>query len=52
MIPSELGFLSKLSESSVVSLLVIMIVLSCVSHSTLMLACHFSFYSLVVSLGQ
>jgi hypothetical protein len=41
MIPSELGLLSKLSESGVVSLLVVVIVLSCVSHSTLMLACNF-----------
>jgi hypothetical protein len=44
-IPSEVGFLSKLSESNVVWLLVVMIVLSCVFHCTLMLACHFSFYS-------
>jgi hypothetical protein len=44
-IPSEVGLLTKLSESSVVSLLVVMIVLSCVFHCTLMLACHFSFYS-------
>jgi hypothetical protein len=52
MIPSEVGLLSKLSESRVVWLLVVMIVLSCVFHCTLMLACHFSFYSLLVSLGQ
>jgi hypothetical protein len=45
MIPSEVGLLSKLSESSVVWLLVVMVVLSCVFHCTLMLACHFSFYS-------
>jgi hypothetical protein len=51
-IPSEVGLLTKLSESSVVWLLVVMIVLSCVFHCTLMLPCHFSFYSLVVSLGQ
>jgi hypothetical protein len=51
-IPSEVGLLSKLSESSVVWLLVVMIVLSCVFHCTLMLACHFSFYSLVESLHQ
>jgi hypothetical protein len=44
-IPSQLGLLSNLSESSVVWLLVVMIVLSCVFHCTLMLACHFSFYS-------
>jgi hypothetical protein len=40
-IPSQLGLLTKLSESSVVWLLVVMIVLSCVFHCTLMLACHF-----------
>jgi hypothetical protein len=51
-IPSEVGLLSKLSESSVVWLLVVMIVLSCVFHHTLMRACHLSFYSLLVSLGQ
>jgi hypothetical protein len=51
-IPSEVGLLSKLSESSVVWLLVVMIVLSCVFHCTLMLACHFSFFSCVVSLRQ
>jgi hypothetical protein len=44
-IPSEVGLLSNLSESSVVWLLVVMIGLSCVFHCTLMLACHFSFYS-------
>jgi hypothetical protein len=44
-IPSQIGLLTKLSESSVVWLLVVMIVLSCVFHCTLMLACHFSFYS-------
>jgi hypothetical protein len=48
-IPSELGLLTKLGESSVVWLLVVMIVLSCVLHCTLMLACHFSFYRYVVS---
>jgi hypothetical protein len=52
MIPSEVGLLTKLSESSVVWLLVVMIVLSCVFNCTLMLACHFSFYSLLVSLGK
>jgi hypothetical protein len=51
-IPSELGLLSKLSESSVVWLLVVMIVLSCVFHCTLMLPCHFSFYSFLVSHNQ
>jgi hypothetical protein len=40
-IPSQLGLLSKLSESSVVWLLVVMIVLSCVFHCTLMISCHF-----------
>jgi hypothetical protein len=44
-IPSEIALLSNLCESSVVWLLVVMIVLSCVFHCTLMLACHFSFYS-------
>jgi hypothetical protein len=51
-IPSEVGLLTKLRKSSIVWLLVVMIVLSCVFHCTLMLACHFSFYSWVVSLGQ
>jgi hypothetical protein len=44
-IPSQIALLSNLCESSVVWLLVVMIVLSCVFHCTLMLACHFSFYS-------
>jgi hypothetical protein len=39
-IPSQLALMSNLSESSVVWLLVVMIVLSCVVHCTLMLACH------------
>jgi hypothetical protein len=43
-IPNELALMSNLCESSVVWLLVVMIVLSCVFHCTLMLACHFSFY--------
>jgi hypothetical protein len=51
-IPSQLGSLTKLSKSTVVWLLVLMIVLSCHFHCTLMLACHFSFYSFVVSLQQ
>jgi hypothetical protein len=51
-IPSEVGLLTKLSELSVVWLLVVMIVLSCVVHCTLMLACHFSFYSLLGSMAQ
>jgi hypothetical protein len=50
-IPSQIAFMSNLGESSVVWLLVVMIVL-CVFHCTLMLACHFSFYRCVVSLGQ
>jgi hypothetical protein len=41
-IPSEVSLLTKLSELSVVWLLVVMIVLSCVFHCTLVLACHFS----------
>jgi hypothetical protein len=51
-IPIEVGLLSKLSELSVVWLLFVMIVLSCVFHCTLILACHFSFYRLLVSLQQ
>jgi hypothetical protein len=39
-IPSEVGLMLNLGESSVVWLLVVMIVLSCVFHCTLMLACH------------
>ena len=50
-IPSQIALMSNLSELSVVWLLVVMIVL-CVFHCTLMLACHFSFYRCVVSLGQ
>jgi hypothetical protein len=44
-IPSQIALMSNLGESSVVWLLVVMIVLSCVFHCTLMLACHFLFYS-------
>jgi hypothetical protein len=51
-IPSQIALMSNLCESIVVWLLVVMIVLSCVFHCTLMLACHFSFYSLLVSLQQ
>jgi hypothetical protein len=40
-IPSQIALLSNLCESSVVWLLVVMIVLSCVFHWTLMLVCHF-----------
>jgi hypothetical protein len=40
-IPNELALMSNLCESSVVWLFVVMIVLSCVFHCTLMLACHF-----------
>jgi hypothetical protein len=40
MIPSQIALMSNLCESSVVSLPVVMIVLSCVFHWTLMLACH------------
>jgi hypothetical protein len=50
-IPSQIALMSNLCESSVVWLLVVMIVL-CVVHCTLMLACHFSFYRWVVSLQQ
>jgi hypothetical protein len=50
-IPSEVGLMSNLSESSVVWLLVVMIVL-CVFHCTLMLSCHFSFYRLLGPLQQ
>jgi hypothetical protein len=52
MIPTEVGLLTKLSELSVVWLLVVMIVLSCVFHCTLMLSCHFPFYSCIVSPQQ
>jgi hypothetical protein len=48
-IPSQIALLSNLCESIVVCLLVVMIVLSCVFHCTLILACHFTFYSLVGS---
>jgi hypothetical protein len=51
-IPSQIALMSDLCESSVVWLLVVMIVLLCVFHSTLMLACHFSFYSLLGSLRK
>jgi hypothetical protein len=51
-IPSQLGLLTKLSKSSVVWLFVVMIVLSCVFHCTLMLAGHVSFYRWVVALRQ
>jgi hypothetical protein len=51
-IPSQIALLPNLCESSVVWLLVVMIVLSCVFHCTLMLACHFPFYSLVGSHQQ
>jgi hypothetical protein len=50
-IPSEVGLLTKLCELSVVWLLVVIIVL-CAFHCTLMLACHFSFYSSVGSLEK
>jgi hypothetical protein len=50
MIPNQIALMSNLGESSVVWLLVIMIVLSCVFHCTLTLDCHFSFYRYVVSL--
>jgi hypothetical protein len=41
IIPNELALLSNLCESSVVWLLAVMIVLSCVFHCTLILAFHF-----------
>jgi hypothetical protein len=44
-IPTEIAMMPNLCESSVVWLLVVMIVLSCVVHCTLMLSCHYSFYS-------
>jgi hypothetical protein len=50
-IPSQIAFMSNLIECSVVWSLVVMIVL-CVFHCTLMLACHFLFYSLLGSLQQ
>jgi hypothetical protein len=45
-IPNELALLTNMSESSVVWFLVVMIMLSCVFHCTLMLACHFSILQL------
>jgi hypothetical protein len=51
-IPNELALMSNLCESSVVWLFVVMIVLSCDFHCSLMFACHFSFYSCVGSLRQ
>jgi hypothetical protein len=51
MIPSQIALFSNLCESSVVWLLV-MIMLSCVFHCTLMLVCHGSFYRFVGSLQQ
>jgi hypothetical protein len=51
-IPSQIALMSNLCESSIVWLLVVMIVLSCVFHCTLMLACHFSSYSCVGSLRK
>jgi hypothetical protein len=50
-IPSQLAMMPNLCESSVVWFLVVMIML-CVFHCTLMLACHFSFYRWVGSLQQ
>jgi hypothetical protein len=50
-IPSEIGLLTNLCESSVVWLLVVMIVL-CVFHCTIMLNCHFPLYRFVVSPRQ
>jgi hypothetical protein len=50
-VPSEVGLMSNLCELSVVWLLVVMIVM-CVFHCTLLLACHFPFYSWVGSLNQ
>jgi hypothetical protein len=52
MIPSQIALLSNLGESSVVWLLVVMIVLSCVFHCTIMLAGYFSFYRLCVASRQ
>jgi hypothetical protein len=51
MIPSQIGLLSNLSKSSVVWLLVVMIVL-CVYHCTLMLVLSYSFYRYVGSLVE
>jgi hypothetical protein len=39
-IPSQVALMSNLCESSVVWLLVVMVVLSCVFHGTLILPCH------------
>jgi hypothetical protein len=43
MIPSQIAFMSNVGESSIVWLLVVMILLSCVFHCTLMLALSYSF---------
>jgi hypothetical protein len=51
MIPSQIGLLSNFSESSVVWLLVVMIVL-CVYYCTLMLVLSYSFYRYVGSLVE
>jgi hypothetical protein len=51
-IPSQIAMMSNLCVSSVVWLLVVMIVLSCVYHCTLMLAFHYSFNRFVESLQQ
>jgi hypothetical protein len=51
-IPSEVGLLTKLGKSSVVWLLVVMIVLSCVFHCTLMLALSYLFFRLLGSLRK
>jgi hypothetical protein len=49
-IPSQIGSLTHLGKSIVVWFLVVMmIMLSCVFHCTLMLACHFSFFRYIVS---
>jgi hypothetical protein len=52
-IPSEIGLLTQLGESSVVWFLVMAIVVSSSLHCTLMLlACHLSFYRLLATLEQ
>jgi hypothetical protein len=51
MIPSQIALMSNLGESSAVWLLVVMIVL-CVFHCTLLLACHFFYSTAVLDLSD
>jgi hypothetical protein len=51
-IPTEIALMSNLCLSSVVWLLVVTIVLSCVCYCTVMLALSYSFYRYIKSLGK